>query len=431
LTASTHARNFTATYAVVRPIDGDQEDRVKQFKPIAAGVASVLMLAACANDGSSSSKGGGDNSGGGSGPIKIGVIVPLSGPAGPNGKDVLQSIKVEVGLINQAGGVLGRKVQVVAKDDQSNPATGVSAANALASSGVSVVMGGWNSPVTLAIQPVLVRANILNITTIPQNASIIGGADPDAVRLNAGNAVGAYSAAEFLTKTLHAKRVGMLLENDAYGSDAGDYLAKELQKSGAKVTSTQKFAYTDTDFRVPLSKLAGASVDAVFSADAAESSGMPALAKQYATSGVKAPHFAGLGTVSPKVVKLAGGSAIDGLYSADIYFPQAPPFSGYPDNQAFIKAYTKASGGELPDKYRALGAEGVDIWAQAVKSANSLDRAKVAAAIHGHSFTNTILGDVSFTAKGQMISKVYGFTVKNGQVSVLDEIPVPDSVWNQ
>jgi branched-chain amino acid transport system substrate-binding protein len=396
-----------------------------------AGVmaATVVLTAGCANDGGSSAAEGG-GSGDESGPIKIGVIVPLSGPAGPNGQDVLDAIEAEVKIVNDAGGVLGRQVEVVSKDDQSTPAAGVTAATDLVSQGVSVVMGGWNSPVTLAIQPVLVRANVLNITTIPQNATILGGADPEAVRMNAGNAVGGYVAGQFLTNELKAKRVAMLLENDAYGNDAGMYLTKALESQGAEVVATQQFDYATTDFRIPLSTIAGSNPDAVFSANAAESSGMPALATQYAESGITAPHFAGLGTVSPKVIDLAGGAAVDGLYSADLYFPEAEPFIGYEANKEFSEAF-KADTGALPDKYAALGAQSVLVWAKAAEKADSLDRKAVADAIQGQSFTDTILGDVTFTDVGQMESPIYGFTVTGGKIEVLDEVPVPDEVWTQ
>ncbi|MCU1628199.1 MAG: transporter substrate-binding protein [Pseudonocardia sp.] len=387
----------------------------------------AALLAGCANRGTSPTGGA---SGGTSGPLKIGVIVPLSGPAGPNGQDVLDAVQVQAHLVNAAGGVQGRQLEIVAKDDQSNPANGVSAATELAGGGVAVVMGGWNSPVTLAIQPVLVRSGILNITTIPQNATILGGADPDAVRLNAGNGVGAYVAGQYLTTRLGAKSVGLLLENDAYGNDIGKLLAEQLQPAGVTVASQQAFDYAATDFRVPLSNIQGAAPNAVFSANAAESSGMPALAQQYARSGIGAPHLAALGTVSPKVVELAGGAAVDGLYSADIYFPDVAPFTGYAENQRFAQAFAQKTGNP-PDKYAALGAQSVDVWAKAVQKAGTTDRAAVADAIHGQTFTGTVMGDVRFTDKGQMETKVYAFTVEGGKIKVLDEIPVPDEVWNR
>lgn len=391
-----------------------------------AVVATLGLLAGCANTDSAPTGGSGTDS---SGPLKIGVIVPLSGPAGPNGQDVLDAIQVQADVLNAAGGVQGRQLQVVAKDDQSEPASGVSAATELAGEGAAVVLGGWNSPVTLAIQPVLVRANVLNITTIPQNATILGNADPAAVRLNAGNAVGAYVAGQYLTKNLKATSVGYLLENDAYGNDLGTLLSAQLTPAGVTVASQQRFDYAGTDFRVPLSNIKAAAPQAVFSANAAESSGMPALAQQYARSGIGVPHVAALGTVSPKVIDLAGGAAVDGLYSADIYFPDVAPFAGYPENQRFAKAFADKTGNP-PDKYAALGAQSVDVWAKAVEKAGSTDRQKVADAIHGQRFTDTVMGDVAFTAQGQMQTKVYAFTVEGGKVKVLDEVPVPDPVWN-
>lgn len=395
---------------------------------VSIALAATILLAGCANDeGGSSSGDAGDD---GSGPLKIGVIVPLSGPAGPNGKDVLDAITVQADLVNKAGGVRGRQIEIVSKDDKSDPAAGVSAATALVNEKVSVVMGGWNSPVTLAIQPVLARAGILNITTIPQNASILGGADPKAVRMNAGNAVGAYAAAQYLSKDLRAKRVGMLLQNDAYGNDAGTLLQEQLKSAGVEVASTQKFEYKDTDFRVPLSKVAGANADVVFSANAAESSGMPALAGQYAKSGNRAKHFAALGTVSPKVVGLAGGAKVDGLLSADLYFPEVAPFNSFNSNKQFVAAFRKAHG-QPPDKYAALGAQSVQVWSKAVEKAGGTGRDKVAAAIHGQTFTDTVLGDVGFTAKGQLKSRVFAFTVSGGKVKVLKEIPIPDAVWQK
>ena len=397
-------------------------------KLLAAVVALAALSAACANTGSGQ-PGAGEQGAPESGPLTIGVIVPLSGPAGPNGAHVLEAIEVMADLINQDGGCAGRQIEVVSRDDQSTPAAGVSAANDLIAEGVDVVMGGWNSPVTLAIQPVLVRAGVMNITSIPQNASILGGADPAAVRMNAGNAVGAHVAARYITEKLGARRVAMLLQNDAYGNDAGAGLRAELEARGAEVVAEQKFAFTDTDFRIPLSNIAASNPDVVFSANAAESSGMPAMARQYAESPIEAPHFAGTGTVSPTVIDLAGGPLVDGLLSADLYFPDVEPFRSLPRNQAFVQAYTQRSGGELPDKYRALGAQSVDVWCQAVQKTGSTDRLAIADAIQGESFTDTILGDVRFTEAGQQEFPLYAFTVQGGKIQVLEEIPVDEAVW--
>lgn len=398
---------------------------MKLVARVLAALIVVALAAGCANSGDSQQQG---NSADQTGPIKIGVIVPLSGPAGPNGKHVLAGIEAQAALINDAGGVNGRKLEVISKDDQSTPATGVSAATDLVSEGAEVVMGGWNSPVTLALQPILVRADVLNVTSIPQNSAILGGADDSAVRMNAGNAVGGYVAAEFLSKELHAKSIGMLLENDAYGKDAGDFVEQNLPP-GTEIPTKQMFEYTDTDFRVALSSLAAAHPDAVYSANAAESSGQPALMKQLSESNLDIPYFAGTGTVSQTVVDVAGAAA-DGAYSADLYFPEADPWASSKKNQAFMEAFQKEAGG-IPDKFAALGAQSVDVWAKAADDAGTTERTKVADAIHGHTFKDTILGDVSFTDDGQMVSRMYAFQVVDQKQKVLDEIPVPAQVWTE
>ena len=121
-------------------------------------------------------------------PIKVGVIFPLSGGAGPQGQALSKSIGTMAAMINDAGGVLGRPLVLEVRDDESTPAVGVSRANELVSSGVSVIIEGWNSPVTLAMQPVIARAGVLDITAISKADPILSGeGNPLAVRLNSSN----------------------------------------------------------------------------------------------------------------------------------------------------------------------------------------------------------------------------------------------------
>lgn len=397
-------------------------------------IVSAVLLAGCANsesgpngdiDASTQGGGGGANDD----PLKVGVIVPLSGPAGPNGGHVLAGIESQAQIINEDGGVEGRQIEVISRDDQSTPATGVSMATELAGEGVDVVMGGWNSPVTLAIQPVLVREDILNITSIPQNASILGGADDAAVRMNAGNAVGGYVAATYLAETLGAKRIALLLQNDAYGTDAGAFVKQNLPED-VEVVAEEMFDYTDTDFRVAISNVQSARPDAVYSANAAESSGQPALMEQLSQANLGVPYFAGTGTVSQTVIEVAGDGA-NGAYSADLYFPEAEPWASSERNKQFMEVFGEITDGEVPDKFAALGAQSVDVWAQAVEAAGATDRRAVADAIYGQGFSETLLGEVNFTDHGQMIFPMFAFQVEDESVTVLEEIPIPEEIWTQ
>src|SRR3954453_14263036 len=96
------------------------------YKTITLGIALVLGLAAPALAQQY--------------PIKVGTIFPLSGGAGPDGQSVTKPVKLAIEQLNQAGGLLGRKITLISKDDESTPAVGVSRANELISEKVDVVI---------------------------------------------------------------------------------------------------------------------------------------------------------------------------------------------------------------------------------------------------------------------------------------------------
>lgn len=396
----------------------------------ATGSLAVLLTASCANTG----PGGAEEepaASNESGPLTIGAIMPLSGPSGPNGETVLQGIETCAQIVNEDGGVEGREIKVLSRDDESTPAVGVTAANELAREGVDVVMGGWNSPVTLAIQPVLVREEILNITSIPQSSEIIGGADPNAIRLNAGNQVGGYVAAKHLGEEVDAQRIAVMYENDAYGIDGVEQFKESLAETApdAKIVADEKFAFTDTDFRVALSDVKQSNADAVFTLNAAAVTGQPTMMKQANQIGIDAIKFAATGTLPPSVAELAGDEASEGWRSAEIYFPDQEPFSTYDVNNRFVDLFSEASGGTMPDKYAALGCQSVLVWAQAVEEAGTTAASEVADSIKGATFSDTVMGEVEFTNEGQMVSDVYTFEVQGGEFSPLGQVEVPAEIW--
>jgi branched-chain amino acid transport system substrate-binding protein len=87
-------------------------------------------------------------------PIKIGTLTPLTGAGGPYGPVMVKAVKAVVDEVNAAGGVLGRKIELVSEDDQTNPEAGVRAARKLIDvDKVCAIMGTWASAVTTAVAP--------------------------------------------------------------------------------------------------------------------------------------------------------------------------------------------------------------------------------------------------------------------------------------
>ncbi|MFI5281098.1 MAG: ABC transporter substrate-binding protein [Gemmatimonadales bacterium] len=354
-------------------------------------------------------------------PIKVGTIFPLSGGAGPNGQAATNAVKVAAELINKKGGVLGRQLVVISKDDESTPAVGVSRANELIAEKVDVIIEGWNSPVTLAEQPVIARANILDITAVSKADPIVSGeGNPYAVRINSSNALDAAVIARYAVTTAGAKRIGFLTQNDAYGNGAQAVLEQEMGKLGKgwEVVVTEKFPFKQSDFRVQLANVKQARPDLVIAINASESSGMPALIQQYRQAGIEARLVCAVGTILPTVFKVAG-EATNGIVSADIYFADLEPFATILENIAFVEAYRKAHG-ETPDKGAALGAAALQVWARAAEATKSLDRKTVAEAIRGKTLKGTLLGDVTFAANGQMQAHHTLFRVVDGKAMKLE-----------
>ncbi|WP_419897319.1 ABC transporter substrate-binding protein [Roseomonas sp. USHLN139] len=351
-------------------------------------------------------------------PIKVGALFPLSGGAAPQGQHVTQAIEIAAALVNEAGGVLGRPIQVIKRDDESTPAVGVSRANELIAEGVAVIIEGWNSPVTLATQTVIARAGVLDITAVSKADPILtGGGNPLAVRLNSSNAQDGRVIAEHL-KAMGAKRIAFLTQNDAYGNGAQASIEAELKAVGHswEKVGEEKFPFAQADFRVALTNIRGANADAVVAINANEGSGLPALIRQARQMRIRGEFVTAVGTVAPSVITVAGEAA-NGIIGADIYFPNVEPFASNPVNQLFVKR-AEESIKYTPDKFMALGAAALQVWAAAANELKTLEREAIARRIRGGSFKGTVFGDVSFAADGQMQSSHHLFTVKDGKIEV-------------
>lgn len=352
-------------------------------------------------------------------PIKVGVIIPLSGGAGPQGQHVTQAIQVMAAMINESGGVLGRQIELVTRDDESTPAVGVSRANDLIAQGVSVIIEGWNSPVALAMQPVISRAGVLDITMFASADAILSGeGNPLPIRLNASNTQGGAAVAQVIANTLKARRVAFLTENDAYGTGTQASIEAELKRLNYQYekVAEEKFPFNQADFRVALTNVRAAAPDVTVAINANEGLGMPAIIRQFKQGRVPGQLLAALGTVAPSVISVAGEAA-NGVMGVDIYFPDVEPFISNPVNRNFV-ARSQSMFKQTPDKFMAVGATALQLWAIAANELKTLDREAIAKRIRGGNFRSTVFGDVSFAPTGQLLSRTHLFKVQDGKIVV-------------
>lgn len=346
--------------------------------------------------------------------IKVGTIFPMSGPAGPSGIDAAAAVRVQVDLLNKKGGLLGRKIVVSQKDDESTPAVGVSRANELVGEKSDVIFEGRNSPVALAMQPIIAAANILDITCSAKAEAILSGkGNPMAIRIISSNEIDAEAIASYVIDVKKANRVAIMVQNDAYGNDFRQLIENRLKAASRpiEVVASEKFPFRHTDFRVPLTAVKAANPDAVIVINAA-TSGMSALIEQYRQAGITAQFVAGITLLTPEVVN-ASKELVNGIVSGSGYLPELEPLKDIPAAKEFFEAYRRETG-RVAGEEAGIAAQAVAVWASAVQSMNSLDKTVVAQAIRGKSVKGTNFGDVQFAENGQMLTKPSLFRVVDG-----------------
>jgi branched-chain amino acid transport system substrate-binding protein len=126
--------------------------------------------------------------------------------------------------------------------------------------------------------------------------------------------------------------------------------------------------------------------------------------------------LAALGTVAPSVIAVAGEAA-NGVSGVDIYFPDVEPFASEPANRRFVER-TRAMFRTTPDKFMAVGAAALQIWALAANEGRTLEREAVARRIRGGAFKGTVFGDIAFAPNGQLDLKAHPFQVADGRIVV-------------
>lgn len=200
-------------------------------------------------------------------PIKIGLVTALSGQSARAGEALTRGATIAIDEINAKGGVLGRQLQLVRRDDESNPAKGLIAARELIQrEKVSAVLGGLDTPVALAIVPFVNNSKMPFVvpwaagTNITQN----GAADNYVFRVSAKDSEVDKAIVQFARKTYGTKKPGLILVNNPWGESNEHGLKDAMKEAGIEPAGIEKFEGNDVDVVPQLSRLKQAGADTLF-----------------------------------------------------------------------------------------------------------------------------------------------------------------------
>lgn len=350
-------------------------------------IASLLFAASCVQKGNenASTNGGGDT-------IKVGVYADLTGTTASFGQSTKNGIELAVEEINNAGGVLGKKIQLVVEDDQGRPEQAKTVVSKLINQDkVQAVLGEVASTNSLAAAPVAQEAKIPMITPSSTNPKVTQVGDY-VFRVCFIDPFQGSVAAQYAAKNLNAKTAAIFgdVQSD-YSKGLSEVFKAEFTKAGGKIVSEQSYAQTDPDFKGQLTAIRAAKPDVIYIPGYYGQVGI--IAKQARELGMNMPLLGGDGWDSPDLWKL-GGDALKNSYISNHYSADNPA----PEIQNFVKAY-QAKFGTKPDSLAALAYDSAKVLADSLKRAGSADPQKLRDAIAQTSNFDGVTGKITINAE--------------------------------
>ncbi len=312
--------------------------------------------------------------------IKIGLVTALSGQSARAGEAITRGLTVAIDEINAKGGVLGRKLELVRRDDEATPAKGVIAARELLyKEKVTVLFGGLDTPVSIAIVPIVNEAKVPFMGPWAAGTPITrNGANPNFVfRVSAVDEIVDKAMLQYSQKAFNAKNCGMILVNNPWGESNEKGLSAALSAQGMKPAGIEKFEGNDVDVVPQLTRLKAAGADCLFLVGNVGPSAQ--VVKSLDRMGWKPPVVSHWGPAGGRFTELAGPSA------KDVHFIQTYSFFGKqsPVGEKVLKALmakypdVKGAGDVTPAVGVANAYDGMMLTAMAIQAAGSTDGPKI------------------------------------------------------
>ncbi len=304
--------------------------------------------------------------------VKIGVCSPLTGPAADVGRIQRNSLMLSVEMVNQAGGILGRRVALIIEDDQTtNPGIVLAFSRLAANPDIVAFIGSIRSTQVNAMAPDVAKV---------AKPVMFGGTDPTLThngykwlfRCRPNDSFSARVVADYGVNTLGKKQWALVCSTDAFGTGGQAAMLDSLGKMGIKPVLVQGYTNQQPDFTPVVLAVKGAGADILASYFTFEPD-LALFARQVRQLGVQLPWVGSPSIASPVTMGLAK-NALYGTYGVADFTPDAND-----ESKAFTAAYAKAYNGSLPDNGWTYDA--MQILALAINTAGSTDPTKIRDAI--------------------------------------------------
>ena len=325
--------------------------------------------------------------------IRIGVAGPLTGPSAAFGDQLKNGAAQAADDINRAGGLLGEKVSIVLGDDVGDPKQAVSVANHFAGDGVRLVVGHFTSGSTIPASDIYADNGMLMVTPTATNPKITDRGLWNVFRTCGRDDQQASVAASWIASKFAGKKLAVVDDKTAFGRGLADEMRKRLKASGATIVVDDAVNVGEKDYSAVVSKLKGAGAEVIYWGGLYTEGGLILRQMQDAdyhpifvtSDGVASSDFASI-----------GGPSVDG-----VLMTFAPDPRKWPEAASVVERFRNDRHFE-PESFTLYAYAAVQVIAQAAERAKSADPKKVADALKSGSVFQTVLGPLTYDAKGDI-----------------------------
>jgi branched-chain amino acid transport system substrate-binding protein len=301
----------------------------------------------------------------GADPIRIGVVNEITGPQAEGGRFTVNGIQLALDEINQAGGVLGRKVELRIEDNAStNPGTVLAFSKLLSDGRLAGIIGPIRSTQIQAVAPTIAKAGI---------PTMIGGSEPSLTRVNnrwvfrvrPNDSYSSRVMADFGVNTLKYRKWAIVHSTDAFGTGGRNALTDALKALGVEPLLAQGYTNNSQDFTpvVLAIKKSGAEVIGTYMTNSPDQG---IFARQLRQLGVNVAWIGSPTTISITALELAG-EALHGSYAITDFTVDMNDTT-----RAFAKKYRDRYK-LTPDTFSAWAYDAMHLLVTAIREAKSTE----------------------------------------------------------
>ncbi|MFT3876360.1 MAG: ABC transporter substrate-binding protein [Propioniciclava sp.] len=382
---------------------------------LAAGALSLSVLAGCSAKPVANTPG----SGASGDTIKVGLNYELSGDVASYGQSSVAGIELAAKEINDAGGINGKKIELIKYDTKSDTAEATTLATKLMAQDKVVTVigpatsGGMKAQIQVAAQN---QVPIVSGSATADDLTVTNGKLNEYVfRTCFNDSFQGTSAANYSTEKLGAKTAVIIKDNsNDYSKGLAASFDAQFKAKGGTIVAEEAYAKGERNFNSILTKIKGQSFDVIYLPGYYEEAG-PAI-KQARELGITAPILGADGYDSPKLAEAAGAGLTDVYFSNHYSSADSDPRV-----VTFIAAFKKANNAE-PNAFNAVGYDTMKFVADAVGRASAVNGPAVKEAMESTKDFAGVTGTFSVDpATHNPVKSIVFIGYKDGKIAVAEK----------